>query len=57
MKCTAVIKQHLDAYSEDGDLLKLLKNMVIEARRYGTDTQHYAFIKELERIYKELEVS
>jgi hypothetical protein len=57
MKCTAFIRQHLEAYSEDNDLLKLLTNMISESRRYGTDTLNSILIKELERIYHELEVS
>jgi len=50
MKCTQFIKQHLGAYHKDGDLLKLLKNMLTDARSYTTDTQHFALIAELERI-------
>jgi hypothetical protein len=56
MKCTQFIKQHLEAYHKDGDLLKLLKNMLTDARDYQTNTQHFALIAELERIYAELEV-
>jgi len=57
LKCTQFIEQHLKAYLKDGDLFKLLKNMLADARNYGTDTHHYALIKELERICIEQGVS
>ena len=55
LKCEKWIRQHLERYIKDSDLLQLLRNMILEARDYKTQTAMDALLRTLDQVYHELE--